>query len=719
MNQVALEIKHVAEKIEKVELKLEGVEASIVENDDGIKANKEIMKKARSGSSKWKSASSDNERLYKKEESLREEKKQLREKELQLGEEKLEKEKQLSEKEKQLSEKEKQRTAEKELEVLKKKKDQEVKRPKVAFPENIEEAWERTKDLGAGVDIVSLLNTKDIDAQKTLLGGLFKEGETLPVLNGRIDMRLYNSENGKRAASKLLSEKLTLGESLFFLIAVSGSGKTSSLFELGSDHYLIYAQCTDDTDSNPGSIEDDINFARMLSNIRADLGDSEEDNWVLAERRCKLDIIARTFTLFWLWKQLDRKPEPREYLLFQLTGKGAAFIREIRTKFGSIDSVSLDDVDNFCALLFKALTPILNDTRLVLAVDEIEAGSSICRRFRRGKRDQPGVKRGIVNVYISASSKLRGSLNLGIVAAGTGTSYKTLKSIKSDIGKQDGGVNVTGDYFPLATKEIMNTLLSKLETDVHLGEDTLMLPLSRDFTCKNASSCVEIMSNYCVGARFRLFCGAFEQIKHFVHFDNPLFEALKRSVELHQDRLKELLLERLPENISVADDDTVVSEERSRLLRCLRDVFLASKMSNGAIFLSDYVKFDLTLLGVASRREFSGDYDENHKASINYSVTERFALEVLGELLVIYEGEIDSLKIQFYMGLLDKVLVEYGHKVQFKGNLIETIVLESFRKSLVAKQKLEDLPCLSEVDLGVWKSVCLPPFIGENCCVFK
>ena len=135
------------------------------------------------------------------------------------------------------------------------------------------------------------------------------------------------------------------------------------MFELGSDHYLIYAQCTDDTDSNPGSIEDDINFARMLSNIRADLGDSEEDNWVLAERRCKLDIIARTFTLFWLWKQLDRKPEPREYLLFQLSGKGAAFIREIRTKFGSIDSVSLDDVDNFCALLFKALTPILNGTR--------------------------------------------------------------------------------------------------------------------------------------------------------------------------------------------------------------------------------------------------------------------------------------------------------------------------------------------------------------------
>ena len=318
MNQVALEIKLVAEKIEKIEARLEGVEASIVENDDDIKANKEIVKKARSGSSKWKSASSDNERLYKKEDSLREkekqlreEKKQLREKELQLGEEKLEKEKQLGEEKKQLREKElqlgeeklekeKQKTAEKELEVLKKK--EEVKIPKLAFPENLEEAWGRTKELGVGVDIECLLTSVDMNIQKSLLGDLFKEEESLPVLNGRIDMRLYNNENGKRAASILLSEQLSKGLSFFWLIAVSGSGKTSSLFELGSDHYVVYVQCTD-TVSRPGSIEDDLNFARMVANIQDDLGNSEEDNWGLAERKCKLDILARTFTLYWVMEE--------------------------------------------------------------------------------------------------------------------------------------------------------------------------------------------------------------------------------------------------------------------------------------------------------------------------------------------------------------------------------------------------------------------------------
>ena len=159
MDHLALEIKHVAEKIEKVESRLEGVEASIVENDDAIKANEEIMKKAQSGSSKWKNASSDNERLreekkqlWAKELQLREEKKQLGEEKKQLREEKKqlgEEKRQLGEKELQLGEKkqlrekelekEKQKTADKELEVLKKKEYQ-VKRPKVAFPENLEEA---------------------------------------------------------------------------------------------------------------------------------------------------------------------------------------------------------------------------------------------------------------------------------------------------------------------------------------------------------------------------------------------------------------------------------------------------------------------------------------------------------------------------------------------------------------------------------------------------
>ena len=383
-----------------------------MENDDGIKANKEIMKKARSGSSTWKSASSDNERLYKKEESLREEKKQLGEEKLEKEKQLSEKEKQLSEKEKQLSEKEKQRTAEKELEVLKMKEDQ-VKRPKVAFPENLKEAWRRTKELGVGVDIECLLSSVDMNIQKSLLGDLFKEEESLPVLNGRIDMRLYNNENGKRAASILLSEQLSKGLSFFWLIAVSGSGKTSSLFELGSDHYVVYVQCTD-TVSRPGSIEDDLNFAWMVSNIQDDLGNSEEDNWGLVERKCKLDILARTFTLYWLWKKLGRIPEPREYLMFQLTTEGASVIRDILEALGSIDSVKLYEVDNFCRLLFHALKSVQDGKRrLVLAVDEIEADSKICRRFRRCRKEF-GVNRGIVNVYMSAANSLRLSLNLGM-----------------------------------------------------------------------------------------------------------------------------------------------------------------------------------------------------------------------------------------------------------------------------------------------------------------
>ena len=85
-------------------------------------------------------------------------------------------------------------------------------------------------------------------------------------------------------------------------------------------------------------------------------------------------------------------------------------------------------------------------------------------------------------------------------------------------------------------------------------------------------------------------------------------------------------------------------------------------MSNGAMFLSSDVNFDLTLLGIASRRERAGVY-ENYE-ELNYSVTERFAVEVLEVLMVHFKDEIETLKIQFYMGLLDKVLVEYGHKVQ-------------------------------------------------------
>ena len=193
-------------------------------------------------------------------------------------------------------------------------------------------------------------------------------------------------------------------------------------------------------------------------------------------------------------------------------------------------------------------------------MDEIEAGSKICRRFRRGSKKEFGVKRGIVNVYMSAGNSLRLSLNLGIVAVGTGTSYETLKAIKSDIGKQKGGVYVTGDFFPLANKEVINTLLSKLKTDVHLDEQDLSFPLNHDFDLKSANSCIEVISNYCVGARFRLFCGALEHIKGCTEEDNPLLAALKQSVILHQSRLRQLLLERLPQHVPIADNVIIVSE---------------------------------------------------------------------------------------------------------------------------------------------------------------
>ena len=76
--------------------------------------------------------------------------------------------------------------------------------------------------------------------------------ERFPVIGDKVDMRLFDRANlgdsagTLRPAARKLSDHISACPDFDFswLIAVSGSGKTSALFDLAREHFVIYVQCT-------------------------------------------------------------------------------------------------------------------------------------------------------------------------------------------------------------------------------------------------------------------------------------------------------------------------------------------------------------------------------------------------------------------------------------------------------------------------------------------
>ncbi|KAG9072975.1 hypothetical protein KI688_000756 [Linnemannia hyalina] len=233
-------------------------------------------------------------------------------------------------------------------------------------------------------------------SQNEELGRFFKRslphGETardikLVMLGLELDKQAKASD-GKTLRSIVEDDIGKLNRSVVAMVAPSGSGKTATVTDLATRHFVVYCVCCSTGPSVPPDFGDP-NFAQLAREVEEmyatvtrtqgvarGLLDVESDATLLVRQRVELEFLAR---LLFLQRLLGRNPdlEPPNFFREQMSATGVSTIRELVKVLRKYDCLAiqymLDDVQT---VLHAQLEP--RRRGLVIALDEaILAGKFI------------------------------------------------------------------------------------------------------------------------------------------------------------------------------------------------------------------------------------------------------------------------------------------------------------------------------------------------------
>lgn len=174
-----------------------------------------------------------------------------------------------------------------------------------------EKQYESLLRILASVEFSDIPQLFQHDRQKTLVGVFNKSSVKLPFAGNKIDFRLLgcsDSENNQSDIAKSLIKKFDQQKSKSYtsLIGQSGCGKTRTLFDVASRHYLMFMECITKEHER---LEDttDTNFSNMVEDIR-NYYDNFSNTVFLqrAEERIKIELLARLLYLRGLFEK-DKK----------------------------------------------------------------------------------------------------------------------------------------------------------------------------------------------------------------------------------------------------------------------------------------------------------------------------------------------------------------------------------------------------------------------------
>ena len=166
------------------------------------------------------------------------------------------------------------------------------------------------------------------DLQSEHLGVFNNPKINLPYCEDRLDLRLMGAIRTPLRASqailKLLNELQSPTARKFIVsIGVSGTGKTTSIFDVAMKHFVMYLECNVQGGQavSVGEMTSDRNFMSMVEDINRmySSNDTQEIFEMKALQRIQVEILSRLLYLRALFK-LKADLTPQEYLLGQLTG---------------------------------------------------------------------------------------------------------------------------------------------------------------------------------------------------------------------------------------------------------------------------------------------------------------------------------------------------------------------------------------------------------------
>ena len=483
----------------------------------------------------------------------------------------------------------------------------------------------------------------------------------LPIgADGQVDMRFFPA---KRPAADTIHETLrTLSEGQYFikmLIAVSGAGKTSTIFQVAREAFTIYIPCTPlaaygqptrGERDRVGAFKDLESAIRVMALPKS----SEEEQTEEAMRLSFVFFLAHYFALY-LFLSKFPSAQPIQFLLFQLNQNGREVIS---TVFSELKLLSVTAGTMLTRKIRERLRPMLK-RKVLLAIDEMEGAANLANEFlsRNGKR-----RRSLLSPFLQAASGFGDVCVSSMLLCGTGSSQDRYTTVNSDIGKGDIE-KILADAFPLATREDVIRMLSSLPG------------ITRDM--------VESLPDleYLIDARFRLVARSMEIYMESKSAeplpDVRLQESIALAVKQHKDKL----------NKSIRAHVKGVSMEAKEVrLSLFHAVYVAANLSNGRM---DFTTSDLDLCRVGLGAL---------KAKDVFRVSERFAIEVIKEFFEENPKLDASVAFRQSVADLKTVLRARGGTTTAKGELFENVVFNTFRRACFQNKAVSDLPFVAALD---------------------
>ncbi|KAG0285900.1 hypothetical protein BGZ96_009925 [Linnemannia gamsii] len=271
--------------------------------------------------------------------------------------------------------------------------------------------------------------------------------------------------------------------SVVAMVAPSGSGKTATVFDLSSKHFVIYFVCCSQ-DSNVSPTFKDPNFATLAKDVEDiyknvankeqrtlyDLLDLDSEVKRLIEERVQLEVLARLLFLQ-LLQDNNADLEPQEFFLDQTTPGGAMAISKLVKMLRCCSSRTIDSMLQKAQIKLHALLSskgrglviALDDSQV--AVNDILAGRLISEPALVNNRDallddKDQIKSKFRRGFFSPLSATLSDIQATLVILGTAVSLQEADDVYSSIAERTNFIRIT--EFAQFDADDVNRMLSDL-----------------------------------------------------------------------------------------------------------------------------------------------------------------------------------------------------------------------------------------------------------------
>ncbi|KAF9152038.1 hypothetical protein DFQ26_001032, partial [Actinomortierella ambigua] len=538
--------------------------------------------------------------------------------------------------------------------------------------------------------ITQVIDPKEVEAyQRKRLGPFFKR--ILPYHKSVQDLSLVmlGLELGKQAKTRngeTLRDivehdigKLS-GHRVVAMVAPSGSGKTATVVDLASKHFVIYCVCSfpgarvspDFADSNFVKLADDVeNMHKSIvgqHGVSRGLLDIDQEMKMLAGERVQREFLAR---MLFLQHLLNDNPdlEPLQFFREQTNG-GATAICELVKRLRDYDRTTIQDMLDEVQNKLRSLL-LSRRLGLVIALDEAQVAvrGILCDKlispsaliknsdalFDSKNEIQSRFRRGFLTPLSATLSHMQATL----VILGTALSLQNADHVYSAIGKPTNFTEITA--FPQFDEIEIGKMLSGL---IDLSDCEIPSAKRRKLSGR---------PRFSLGIINHLFTTGPTQGSKPVNVDNAV-ECTNEYVKSDLRRGARTILE---------------SDKTGEAARLLCRMVLAYYLQDAKISFSTQQQSDFVDKALC--------HLEPHPDGIHLIMGEPLVVEAVGEELRASDKDPAFLE---YLDQLNRIITNLGTSSSAKGSALEPLVRRSLQR--FNGVHLVDLPFLQGIALPDW-----------------